>query len=880
MEALARTLCLVARRVVVLFVVLGAPACQLDWQGRHCLGLFGTPDEITAQRLLRGVFLTLTVKMAQLQFPSARVQVILLGSVVTNAIIMPGRTTESGFVARAAAGRLRTIDVSGSGCMQGADLPPNVKLFCFHELAAPNWAMIYGNSQALRNGARALNAGMLTLARDAGWLPANVPAKFVFDSVQRIMRAARPVTLARAAELIGSSAAFDYAAAAEDTLQELASPSGLRLFVWHDRAVHLHLSTGWLRLALPRSSRRVDPRMYLLPGEAVLLFLDVARRLLFMAREPRPNSLAVLLLHVFECEAVDQLLEAVAEAGVSGELLPQLRRVSNSKLPLWMARNTADNEAALAAVVEHSKSDAARHAADAARLVARAEVFLLYRIPEISAAAQRWAFVAIEAAAKGRLESWRSFWLNKVAAEAQSFTETAKQALQRVEAAELKWADQAETYALDAYGCGERDTLGSLAYPPPPDAAMVAAAENVPPTWLLDHLMVGKAKTEPAKPYHFADRPGLCGGGQMAMHAFACMAPMDAVGSDGDDVMRMSVQLPTAWGSITLGDVLTAEYAYSGVAAGLVALAIGEPLPLPAPVLAALLSNDVVDSAREMPRLRKRASAALRAAISDSCRALFATACRGLAERRGGDLVAVRWEVLLDEVRHLHTLITASHAATREGLDAERRAFAAPPARTFVLVTQNKRTSHWLAKITETMGVSALSCTAPTVDLAARNADLLRMMLHREAKPRTPWNFPAEAYTQVFPLLPFVPPELRSRGVGNDTPALAILRADFLRPLVLAGAFASASDTGDLPLSPAEYEALQAHMRRLSRELAAAMNDVTSGGDQAQAELDAWVQGGGGWHGGHAPDLVTQQPTEDDVSMEKEEDSGDRGDSA
>lgn len=349
MDALARTLCVVARRVVVLFVVLGAPACQLDSLCRHCLGLFGTPEEIAAQLLLRGVFLTLTVKVAQLQFPSARVQVILLGSMVTNAIIVPGRAAASGFVARAAAGRLRTVNVPGGQCVQGADLPPGVQLFSFHELAAPNWAMFYGNTQALTNGARALNAGLLTLARDAGWLPAEAPARAVFDTVQRLMPAARPVTLARAAELIGSRAALDYAAV-EDTLPELASLSGLRLFVWQDRAVRLRLPSGALRLALPRSSSRRDPRLHLLPGEAVLLFLDVAQRLVCMAREPRPDSPALLLLHVIALNACSPLLDAVAEAGVTDATLPPLPR--ESELPRWVARDFADDAAALAAVVE------------------------------------------------------------------------------------------------------------------------------------------------------------------------------------------------------------------------------------------------------------------------------------------------------------------------------------------------------------------------------------------------------------------------------------------------------------------------------------------------------------------------------------------------
>lgn len=876
MEALARTLCLVARRVVVLFVVLGAPACQLDWQGRHCLGLFGTPDEIAAQLLLRGVFLTLTVKIAQRQFPLARVQVILLGSVVTNAIIMPGRTTESGFVARAAAGRLRTVDVHGSQCVQGAELPVGVKLYFFHELAAPNWAMIYGNTQALRNGARALNAGILTLARDAGWLSADVPARSVFDSVQRIMRAARLVTLARAAQLIGSSAAFDDAAE-EDTLPELASLSGLRLFVWHDRAVRLRLPSGTHRLALPRGSSQRDRRLYLLPGEAVLLFLDVALRLLFMAREPHPTSRALLLLHVIELDATHPLVVAVAEAGVSSAKLPPLPH--KSELPMWVPRNFAADDEALTAVTQRAVTDAACNASDAARLAARAEFFCMYRIPEISAAAQRWAFVAAKAVKKADRETWRSYWLNKVAEDALRLEAHARHALQRVEAGELEWADEAEIHAFDAYLSGEHDTLGSLACPPLPDAEALAAAENVPPAWLLSHMMVGEVETEPAKPYRFIDRPGLCAGMQMATRAFACMKPMDPVGVKGVDVMRMAVELPIAWGTITLGVVLTAEYAYSGVAAGLVALAIGVHPPLPATVLEALLPSNVVAAARAMPELRDRTSAALREAIYDSCRALFETACRGLAERRECDLVAKRWEVLLDEMRHLQTLITASHAATPEALVAQRRAFEAPALK-FSLVTKHTG-SHYIARLVNAMGVECLGCTAPTADLAARVADLLRKMLNRPSKASTPWNFPDQAYEQVIPLLPRVLPELQSRGGGNDTPALEILRANFLRPLVLAGAYASAAHTGVMPLSPTEYDALKTHIRRLRRELEAAMDDVTTG-DKAQVELDAWVQGGGGWRDGRAPDLVPPMPTEDDVLSvdEEEEDSGDGGASA
>ena len=491
-------------------------------------------------------------------------------------------------------------------------------------------------------------------------------------------------------------------------------------------------------------------------------------------------------------------------------------------------------------------------------MAARAEFFLVYRIPEISAAAQRWAFVAkaaAKAAAKARDEDENSRWIEYLAAKARRCVEATQKVLRRAEAAELEWADQAAAWALDAYACGERGTLGLLGCPPLPDAATVAAGEG-PPSWLLLYFTPrGHDRKDPAKPYHFPGRPGLCGSRRMTEHAFSCMFPMDL--DPGVDVMRMAVQLKTAWGSVTLGNVSTAEYAYSGVAAGLVALASGARPPLPAPVLAALLREDVVAAASAMPRLQNRASTALRYAIFNSCRTLFAIACRCMEDRRERDLLAERRVELLDEVAHLRTLVEASHAATCAALDAEQRALEAPPERHFSLVAKQQGSANWIATVRGDMGVGRLCCAAPTAALAARLVDLMRKMLSRNAPWSSPWNFPERDYEQVMPLLPPVPWELKRRGLGTDTPALAILREDFLRPLLQAAAFASVSDGGELPLSPAEYAALLAHIRRLSRDLAAATDDATTGA-VALSELDAWVQGGGGWRGGHAPALVRE----------------------
>ena len=158
-----------------------------------------------------------------------------------------------------------------------------------------------------------------------------------------------------------------------------------------------------------------------------------------------------------------------------------------------------------------------------------------------------------------------------------------------------------------------------------------------------------------------------------------------------------------------------------------------------------------------MPPLQRCTSAALRSAISDSCRALFALACRGMAERRERDLLAERLVQLLDELGHLRSLIEASRATTPAAFDAEQRALSAPPERGFSYVRQNRSYVSWIAKVVDAMGVGDLSCAAPTAALAARSVDLMRKMLGPKPSWRSPMNFPDRDYERVVPLLPLLP---------------------------------------------------------------------------------------------------------------------------
>jgi hypothetical protein len=112
MLALAKALTAVGRRVVVIFAVVGAPACALTEDG-HCVGVRGTAEDVAAQQLWRGAALQLAMALAKHHFKTARVGVIVLGFNGASSLLYPPRSGENGFSTSARQHRFREVYVDG-----------------------------------------------------------------------------------------------------------------------------------------------------------------------------------------------------------------------------------------------------------------------------------------------------------------------------------------------------------------------------------------------------------------------------------------------------------------------------------------------------------------------------------------------------------------------------------------------------------------------------------------------------------------------------------------------------------------------------------------------------------------------------------------------
>jgi hypothetical protein len=166
---------------------------------------------------------------------------------------------------------------------------------------------------------------------------------------------------------------------------------------------------------------------------------------------------------------------------------------------------------------------------------------------------------------------------------------------------------------------------------------------------------------------------------------------------------------------------------FAAVGAGLVALATGSTRQLPDDVLAALLGNDVVDAARALRgQLAGTYPEALIQAIKDTCSSLclFTVCC--LAERRDREQFAERREQVLDWIAHLRMLVTARGGggtpAPRAAVRGEKK--SKNQTGFFLVELRNSETGAVRAAVGGgALGATAMTCSAPTADLAARVVD-------------------------------------------------------------------------------------------------------------------------------------------------------------
>ncbi len=853
LTALARSLTCVAGRVVVLFVVLGAPACALTADG-HCEGVVGSDEEKKAQRVWRGTQLALAHKLASRLLPRRRIGVVLLGTIVASALTTPGRVGENGFAASAAEGRFRIVQLSGE-CIEVMQLPRGTVVVYMHELAALTWAVRFRSATAMVNNALLHLAGVLALARFSDWVGVAAPAAQVFNVVQHCDVSARLTTPVRAVALLAARSSAAAAARQQDALEvllereraaleALVTEEGLCVQAGGDRRARVALASGDVRVALPRSA---NPRLRLLPREPLVLYLDVERKQLRVARDARPSAPVVQLLCTLPQSdaAVAQLLAAAADREAAPASFPA--PPAPGSLPRWLARRgLGEDEATQAA----NKAEAALAVRDAASLLARAEFFAAHPMMQLQAAEERWRAVARAAGQRARREPG-AHW-EEVAANAKQRAQRAADEINAAETAEMEWAAEMRAFVEALQAVGAPEPLRGL--PPPPQPTVEALRAASPPS--AHELESVGVDTRATLVYRFASRPGLSAEQRwLATHAFPLWAGMPRK-EGGDDGTRLSVRLPGALGmtSCALGAVPTSDYGAAAVGAALAGLACGATgtPPVPVRLLRAILGDTMVDAVRALPPLHahfRDVEDPLHWAARDAltgicdCARRCATALRSPDEL---DAWRERLHVWVDDLRSLAqadydgTLVPAPLAATREPWSNQRTG-----AEGFKYVSFPG--GYYEAVLAEALGVKSLSCTALTAQMAGRVADAMLLICGRGRDQPKLLNFTLDQYPPE--LLPRLPVSVGLRGGGGDTLELQEMRETLVRPLArVVAAIADASDLHGWRMSQAVQGALVAHARLLAAELRAA-----AVGAGALAEARDWAAGMDGAAGGAGP---------------------------
>jgi hypothetical protein len=847
----------VAERIVVHVMVLGAPGCALH--DGCCVGVWGEPDDVIAQRLYRGAMATLTHTYAQSLFPDARIGFVLLGFNVANALLTPGRTGENGFSASAEQLRVRVVDVGGGELMKVLQLPADTPVVYTQEPAATQWAARFGSVTALVNNAHLHLAGAYRLAEYGGWLREGAPPGAVISVMERLNMMARLRTPFRVAEVLQErparaqravpsrlSAALAREAGTRAALCELTSEPGLHLHVYADRRARLALAGALVAVI---SSRGADAEARLVPGELVVVHLDVDERLLFVERDVSADAAVVRLLDVQELGATHPLLLAAHDAGVEGDAFPP--RPPAASLPRWQARGLAQGAAADAAVAAAEARDVARDLGDAARVIARGDFFSVRLVSELAAADALWEAVLVAARAARRTSAESDWvWLDSVIADASKRAGAAHRELLEAHTAELAWSDEMACFTRLSQAAGATHPLRNLPRPPLPTVTAMEAA-TPPPKWLMSKLGVSPQ----APPYGFDSR--------LSLHDPRLHLPRTGLPGlvfeppePNGSLMRLRFNIREAFGgsAFSVDLVPTSDYVWAGIAAALPQLAAhsSRPLPVPERILRALFSNSVVDALLALPEPRdperwQDQQSALRGAGEDSLVALYFLARGYLDAVREPDEAAAWREQLLDCAGGLRNLLSADSRGTRvpASRHSERESHSALSGTgyTCVVVDMRYNSVFYQAKLDDTMGVKSFGCRAASVQHAARIADALRVITRGDGVHGCRLNFKLHEYPAE--LLPRLPLALVQRGQGNDTPELAQLRIDVRSLARTVGALVSASFTDGDALSVSEREALLPHARSLALEVRAAAEAAVSA-----ARMRAWLSAASGGGGG------------------------------
>ena len=862
---------------VVFFVAILAAACALTKSG-HCVGVIGSPNMVAAERIYRSVIATLLHQWAERCFPKTRSCLLLLGTVVANSLMTPGRGGENGFQASAVEQRFRVVEDPSGGppITLLRRLRTGTPVVYVQELVALHWERIFQNVKGMTNGAKLLQTALQRIAAHSFQASA---AEDVENALQHYVVAARLGTPAKALAVleafaeererkVGARLAHSLLRVAEgehalvEALNELASRDGVVGHVGSNRRVSVKLGKGRravvAQVALP-IVRNGDLRLRLLPGERVLLHMDVGRRLLLISRAPQPDALAMLLLAAQPLDPHHQvLLRAVSDARLSGAEFP----AAPTELPCWVGLGLSKHPDAVDAVAAAEMADAATNAADAASVLARGEVFSQRNVPLLAAAVALWRAVAANIAERQDRNEENSAFLSTHAQDASRALLAAETALAAAHCDELAHAAESAAFARVATAAGVEDVIFSL--PPPPLQKLADFdAAVLPPPFLLKHLGV-----KDAPPYAFSSRPSLTqGNGMLSTNGFSCMSVTSQ--------MRLEVIIPALFGgsNLSLAIVPACDFVEAGVAASVVFIACGKAqAPVTSRVLRYLLGDAAVDAARDVPAPSVpellAADTPLRTAACDAVRSIFHFARMCFASRRDPDAFEL-WSCKLGEwladFRRLVSVTADGSLIPMEAVPA--RNVSSRRSKTgfrFVVLGPRSDTGSvtYHVGVKQTLGVGALTSAAPSAYLAARAADICQIMTEHRRTIENELNFNRREYTDDA-LMPVMPRAIARRGEKHDTPELEEVRCLMRMQLPIVAALVAARFRADprdssiavdsMPVSVAG--ALLVHANLVADELRVAANVAAATISPASAaELGRWAIGAGGTGAGEEED--------------------------
>ena len=805
----------------------------------------GSPDAVAAELLWRGLALSAMIELAHELVPQTRAAVLVLGSIAGGALMTPDRSGENGFSTSAAAERFRRVTVRGKS-MPVAPLRDGTLYAYIHELAAPCWAVRFCSPVAAANGSNLLLSSIHAIAVSFSWCGASGSADRVFNIAERFIFAARWWSPERFAALLEARAAraalpraqrrsclagAAHAAAAAEralkrrerdrrTLLALASTAGLAVHVQSDGCARVTLEEYVAVVTLPRAAQS-EPRLRLLVGEQLALYLDVAQRLLYVARDARPSCQAVFLLAMLCLGPTDPLLLACGALDVPGG---QLEGPPEGQLPLWMGRGFRDDMDARAAVAAAIADAAAADDAAVARMLTRAEVFQQQRVAQLAIAEQLHNAVANEAAARTLHRGPDTDWQEAAAASARHAARQAKTARVRAELMAEQCSDESAAYVSVAHAAGAADPLSTLPRPPPAGLAALRAAEP-PEMWKLQSFKVLSAASE----YDVDAMHGLGSRGPLSSRQVKCM-DMPTL-NKRPDLTRRNIFVTGAFRGkrLVLDIVPVADCGFSGpaVALAMVASKARKWDRVHTSVLKRLFGDAVVDAAVALPVSQAVLSDVLKAAMEQSLCDIYFSARSCVELRRDPDALQLWRAKLADDITDLHLLLSAD---TRGALVPQTRREAAssgsgkPTSSEYGYVTKQKQKKSkrfsFLARdngnsdggLHGTMGVEMFGVGTTTALRAARTADALRLMTGFARDMPETLAFDIRRYP--LNLLPLLPHALVSRRKGQDTPELAALRQRVGLQAKLVAALVEASNCDGEGMPQSVHNALTEYARR------------------------------------------------------------------